>query len=213
MQTDPTFWNPAELPLRLSGALCGPARQNPRDGSLGIQQSSLSPGVMRMVANVAARVSFNESGTLLGELADELAAPANKPMSQPSHGKSKSRSAAIESAAKADTSEAERTVVIGDGAPWIENIAQELFPKAIQIVDRFHVKQQLDDMAKARHPGKPSQAKLCAEQRHDQLDDGKLAALHPQYIRLRLRAVPPLFRCPPNSSPHLLNGDSVLHQA
>ncbi len=33
--------------------------------------------------------------------------------------------------------EAERTVVIGDGAPWIWNIAQEPFPKAIQIVDQF----------------------------------------------------------------------------
>ena len=164
---------------------------------------------MRMVANVAARVSFNESGTLLGE----LAAPANKPMSQPSHGKSKTRSAAIESVATADTSEAELTVDIGNGAPWIWNIAHELFPKAIQIVGRFHVKQHLSDLAKALHPGKPSQAKLWAEQRHDQLDDGKLAALHPQYIRLRLRAVPPLFRCPPNSSPHPLNGDSVLHQA
>ena len=46
---------------------------SPRDGSLGIQQSSLSPGVMRMVANVAARVSFNESSTILGEQADERA--------------------------------------------------------------------------------------------------------------------------------------------
>jgi len=28
-------------------------------------------------------------------------------------------------------------VVIGDGAPWIWNIAQELFPRAIQIVAVF----------------------------------------------------------------------------
>lgn len=71
----------------------------------------------------------------------------------------------------------ERTVVLGDGAPWIWNIAQELFPKALQIVDRFHVKQHLSDVAKALHPGNASAATLWAGSRHDELDDGNLAAL------------------------------------
>jgi rubrerythrin len=68
-----------------------------------------------------------------------------------------SYSAAIESAAMRDTDpelsefakrvereaqrrrfrEAPRQAVIGDGAPWIWNIASELFPDAIQIVDRL----------------------------------------------------------------------------
>jgi hypothetical protein len=71
-----------------------------------------------------------------------------------------SYSAAVESAATRDTDrelsdfarrvgreatrrccrEAERLVVIGDGAPWSWNLASELFPQALQIVDRFHVK-------------------------------------------------------------------------
>jgi len=34
-------------------------------------------------------------------------------------------------------------VVIGDGAPWIWNIAEKPFPDAIQIVDRFQVKEIL----------------------------------------------------------------------
>jgi hypothetical protein len=105
--------------------------------------------------------------------------------------------AAIESAATLDTAtvpaaftqrvlreatrrrfpQADRTVVIGDGAPWIWNIAQELFPRAIQIVDRFHVKQHLSDVAKAIHPADSAAAKLWAEQRHDELDEGWLADL------------------------------------
>jgi hypothetical protein len=28
-------------------------------------------------------------------------------------------------------------VEIGDGAPWIWNVAAELFPQALQIVDRY----------------------------------------------------------------------------
>jgi hypothetical protein len=69
------------------------------------------------------------------------------------------------------------TVIIGDGAPWIWNIAQELFPKAIQIVDRFHVKEHLSDLSKSLYPHKPDQAKLWAARRHDELDSGLMPEL------------------------------------
>jgi len=49
-------------------------------------------------------------------------------------------------AGRVDT--ADRQVVIGDGAPWIWNLAAEQFPGAIEIVDIYHAKQQLCDMAK-----------------------------------------------------------------
>lgn len=78
-------------------------------------------------------------------------------------------SAAIERAAQNDTDElpnafvaraereaarrgfnrAQRRVVLGDGAKWIWNLATEHFADAIQIVDRFHAKQHLSDVAKA----------------------------------------------------------------
>src|SRR5208337_625873 len=45
--------------------------------------------------------------------------------------------------------QAQRRAVLGDGAPWIWNIAHELFPGSIQIVDRFHAKQHLSDLGKA----------------------------------------------------------------
>lgn len=108
-----------------------------------------------------------------------------------------SYSAAIETAATLDTDQrrspftervlreatrrrftaASRTVVIGDGAPWIWKIAQELFPRAIQIVDRFHVKQHLSDLSKLLYPYKPDQARAWATRRHEELDSGRLPDL------------------------------------
>ena len=41
-----------------------------------------------------------------------------------------------------------RTVVLGDGALWIWNIADDQFPDATQIVDRFHAKRHLSDLEK-----------------------------------------------------------------
>ena len=42
-----------------------------------------------------------------------------------------------------------RRVVLGDGAPWIWNFADEHLPDAVQIVDIFHAKQHIFDVAKA----------------------------------------------------------------
>ena len=41
----------------------------PRDRALGLEDGSLSPGVLRMVGQVGARVSFEEGHELLHELA------------------------------------------------------------------------------------------------------------------------------------------------
>jgi hypothetical protein len=73
--------------------------------------------------------------------------------------------------------QAARRVVLGDGAPWIWNLAQELFPGAIEIVDRFHVKQHLSEVAKALYPSDPRRAHQWAEQQHQQLDAGHLPRL------------------------------------
>jgi len=106
-------------------------------------------------------------------------------------------SAAIETAATLDTddqrspfaqrvlreatrrrfTEAARTVVLGDGAPWIWNIAQELFPSAVQIVDRFHVKEHLSNVSKLLYPHQPTEAKAWAQRRHEELDNGRLPDL------------------------------------
>jgi hypothetical protein len=69
---------------------------------------------------------------------------------------------------------ARRCVVLGDGAPWIWNLANEHFPGAIQIVDRFHAKQHLSDVAKAIYGATSDLAAAWAKQRHDDLDQGKI---------------------------------------
>ncbi len=49
---------------------------------------------------------------------------------------------------KRDWSRAQKKVVMGDGAPWIWNLAQEHFPGTVQIVDLFHARQHLWDLAR-----------------------------------------------------------------
>jgi hypothetical protein len=80
---------------------------------------------------------------------------------------------------------APRQAVLGDGAPWIWNIADEYFPDARQIVDRFHAKAHLSGVAKVLY-GTPSDlGDAWAKARHDDLDEGRLsrivAALAAQY--------------------------------
>lgn len=244
----------------------------PRDGMLGIE-GSLSPAVVRMIASVAAVVSFQEGSQLLEELAgvsveakqveraaealgSEIAAAERQdlePLSagtlphtlylgvdgtgvpmRPSElaghagkqpdGSAKTRevklctvwsaesrdphnrpmrdegsvtyTAAIESAATLDTdrvpsdftqrvlreatrrrfTQAQRQVAIGDGAPWIWKIAQELFPRAIQIVDKFHAKEHLSQLGKLLYPD-PAQARTWAQRRHEELDSGRFPDL------------------------------------
>jgi hypothetical protein len=80
---------------------------------------------------------------------------------------------------------AQRQVVLGDGAPWIWNLAGEHFPGAVQIVDRFHAKQKLSEVAKSVYGPASDLTKEWARQRHEELDAGHIeAVLH----ALRLHA-------------------------
>jgi hypothetical protein len=266
-------------PLRLARAYyhCAACQAGfcPRDAALGLDGTSLSPAVTRMVGLVGAMVSFEEGHELLHDLAgvdvptkhveraaealgreigederrvvepppaDEAVAPTlylgmdgtGVPMrtsevagraGKPPDGSAKTRevklctvwsaegrdeagtpvrdvgsvsySAAIESAAQRDTDEqpspfaervvrevtrrgferAARRVVLGDGAPWIWNLASEHIPDAIQIVDRFHAKQHLSDVAKSIHGATSDRAQPWARARHDELDTGDLDAV------------------------------------
>lgn len=49
-------------------------------------------------------------------------------------------------------SRAEKKVVLGDGAEWIWNLAKEHFPGAVQIVDLYHARQHLWDLARLLYP-------------------------------------------------------------
>ena len=68
----------------------------------------------------------------------------------------------------------ERRVVLGDGAAWIWNFADEHLPDAIQIVDIFHAKQHIFDVAKALYGPGSDLAAQWGKIRRDQLDQGRL---------------------------------------
>ena len=242
----------------------------PRDEHLGIENTSLSPALTRMVGTVGAMVSFEEGSALLQELAgvlvdakqvertaetlgkeiaederlhseplDSLSLPqtlylgmdgtgiplraeelvgrtGKQPDGSAKTGEVKlctiwsaesrdergtpvrdegsvTYSAALESACALDTAasrspfaqrvwreatrrrfcQAPRRVVLGDGALWIWNIADDQFPGATQIVDRYHAKEYLSDLGKALYgPTAPRAAR-----RKEELDTGKFPAL------------------------------------
>ena len=73
--------------------------------------------------------------------------------------------------------QAPRRVVLGDGALWIWNIADDQFPAAIQIVDRYHAKEYLSDLGKALYGPTAPRAAQWAERRKKELDSGKFPAL------------------------------------
>lgn len=75
-------------------------------------------------------------------------------------------------------SRAENKVVIGDGAEWIWNLAKEHFPGAIQIVDLFHARQHLWNLARLLYPSdtKRRNAWIGLHQKR-WLDKGKIAKL------------------------------------
>jgi hypothetical protein len=72
---------------------------------------------------------------------------------------------------------APRRAVIGDGAPWIWNIATELFPDAIQIVDRYHVHERLSELAKILYGPQTVEAHRWTHERCQELKTGNLPAL------------------------------------
>ena len=242
----------------------------PRDRALLIEQTSLSPGVIRMTGLAAAMVSFEEGSLLLSELAgvkvnakqvertaealgrqiaederrhvesdDQIASTlylgvdgTGIPVRQSevlgrkgkqADGSAKTRevklctvwsaesrdkegrptrdegsvtySAAIESAAASAIDDApfaqrvireatrrgfdkaKRRVVLGDGAHWIWNLSGEYFPGAVEIVDRFHAKERLSGASKAIYGAGSELGAQWAEERHDELDEGRLEDL------------------------------------
>lgn len=75
-------------------------------------------------------------------------------------------------------SRAEKRVVIGDGAEWIWNIAKDHFPGAVQIVDLFHARQHLWDLARLLYPNDAKRRNVWIGLHQKRwLDKGKIAKL------------------------------------
>ncbi|MGA2185722.1 MAG: ISKra4 family transposase [Bryobacteraceae bacterium] len=74
-------------------------------------------------------------------------------------------------------SRAQKKVVIGDGAEWIRNIAQQHFPGAIQIVDLFHARQHVWDLARKPFPMDKAERECWITTEQDHLDEGRIEEL------------------------------------
>lgn len=80
-----------------------------------------------------------------------------------------------------------RVVVVGDGAAWIWNLADEHFHGAIQIVDLYHARQHLTELAKIVYGQASTKATDWAAGRNQQLDQGNIKAVLTALGRLRPR--------------------------
>ena len=74
-------------------------------------------------------------------------------------------------------SRAEKKVVMGDGAEWIWNLADQHFPGAIQIVDLYHARQHLWELARKLYPNQEAEQKRWMIIHQDMLDGGKIQTL------------------------------------
>ena len=70
-----------------------------------------------------------------------------------------------------------KKVFMGDGSEWIWNVAGLHFPGATQIVDLFHARQHLWDLARKLYPNQETEQRRWMMIHQDQLDEGKIENL------------------------------------
>ena len=79
---------------------------------------------------------------------------------------------------KCGWSRAAKKVVMGDGAEWIWNLAEQHFPGAVQIVDLYHARQHLWELARRLHPNDEANQKAWMKIHQGRfLDKGKIEKL------------------------------------
>ncbi len=93
---------------------------------------------------------------------------------------------------------AREVVILGDGARWIRHIVEEHFPQAVQIVDLYHAREHLWNVANAVYgPGTP-QGAAWAKQADDLLSHGQIEDLVQRIEQLpSIPALPGASRCIP----------------
>lgn len=72
---------------------------------------------------------------------------------------------------------AQEKVVMGDGAEWIWNLTDQHFPGAVQIVDLYHARQNLWEVARRLYPNDPAGQDAWMKVHQRWLDKGKIEKL------------------------------------
>jgi hypothetical protein len=68
-------------------------------------------------------------------------------------------------------------VILGDGAHWIWNLATRILPEATQIVDLYHAREHLHDLAELLAPALDDKQPTWLQARLDELDAGNIETL------------------------------------
>jgi len=74
-------------------------------------------------------------------------------------------------------SRARKKVVIGDGAAWIWNLSHEYFPGAIEIVDLYHAREHLWELASKLFVQEGNRRRAWARRMQKKLDQGRIEQL------------------------------------
>lgn len=82
---------------------------------------------------------------------------------------------------------APKLAVLGDGAAWIWNLADEHFPRAVQIVDWFHASERVWELGQALSGPATPETAAWVEQQLARLAAGEAATLAAEWARLPLR--------------------------
>jgi hypothetical protein len=81
--------------------------------------------------------------------------------------------------------QAEQVTVLADGARWIWNLADEHFPRSIQIVDLYHAREHLSDLSQIVYGIGSEKARQWNTDRKAELDKGDVEAVLRSMRRLR----------------------------
>lgn len=74
-------------------------------------------------------------------------------------------------------SRARKRVILGDGAAWIWNLAHEYFPGAVEIVDLYHAREHLWELAGKLFPNQEKRRRGWASRLERKLDQGRVEAI------------------------------------
>ena len=80
---------------------------------------------------------------------------------------------------------ASRVVLLGDGAAWIWNLAVEHFYGAVEVLDLYHARSHIRQLANAVYGTGTNKATAWTRRCLDKLDDGNVEALLRSLCRLR----------------------------
>jgi len=79
----------------------------------------------------------------------------------------------LNTAINAGYGKTQEVVILGDGAAWIRNMGNELFPDAVQILDLYHLKENIYTYAKYRFAHNEKEYVPWAENFIDKIEKGK----------------------------------------